>query len=300
MKIIDLTELNDDFIIHYGGEMNSVNAYTFAHSLVAFADAAKYANTLINPGHELELSVDALDVGSFRASVKTFKNGLKSLFSADSAKNIVLSVVASHIYFLLSQRNPDTQTVTIENDRVIIESPGSKIILPLEVYEAHEKVKDQEKLTESVRGVFEVLEQDDSVENFGIIGKGGASPLLLIDREEFGAIVRGEILPSTTSRTSTEKVELVIVRAILEKGSRRWEFLWRGFRISAPILDQTFYERFAAREFSIAPGDTMVVDLEITQERDDSIGQYVNSKYQILTVHEIKPHPMQGELSTES
>jgi hypothetical protein len=47
---VDLRKLEgDQIVIHFGGSLTSVDAYTFANSLVAFADTIRAVNASINP-----------------------------------------------------------------------------------------------------------------------------------------------------------------------------------------------------------------------------------------------------------
>jgi len=85
-------------------------------------------------------------------------------------------------------------------------------------------------------------------------------------------------------RVIEEACDLQIVKAILERSNRKWEFMWRGVRISAPVLDAKFYTDFFAHNITIAPGDELQVMLAITQERDDRTGIYTNVDYKVIEV----------------
>jgi len=84
------------------------------------ADAVKEANAIINPGYEVEVLVDAIGPGSFRAKVKAVYKGLQNLFSSANLKSIVLGVVASYIYQVTI--SPDTKIqVNVDSNHVVIE-----------------------------------------------------------------------------------------------------------------------------------------------------------------------------------
>jgi hypothetical protein len=91
------------------------------------------------------------------------------------------------------------------------------------------------------------------------------------------------------ARVIKEKCELQIVKAILEKGRRKWEFMWRGVRISAPVLDESFHSKFWAHEITIAPGDELHVQLAIKQIRDSKTGIYTNVEYEVVEVFKHVP-----------
>lgn len=85
-------------------------------------------------------------------------------------------------------------------------------------------------------------------------------------------------------REIVEITQVEISRAILERGRRRWEFFWRGFKIAAPILDEKFFDQFFAHEIMIAPGDALEVALRVVQERKEDSGIFVNVRYEIVEV----------------
>ena len=99
------------------------------------------------------------------------------------------------------------------------------------------------------------------------------------------------------TRVVTEHAELQIVKAILKKSNRRWEFVWRGITISAPVLHEQFYVEFFAHEITIAPGDTLEVTLAIKQSRDPNTGIFTNIGYEVVEVHGHVPRIRQMPLS---
>ena len=72
--------------------------------------------------------------------------------------------------------------------------------------------------------------------------------------------------------------------------------IWRGVRISAPVLDQKFYTDFLAHDITIAPGDELQVLLAIKQERDQSMGIYTNVEYMVVQVFKHIPRMRQTHL----
>ncbi|GAL31217.1 hypothetical protein JCM19239_6602 [Vibrio variabilis] len=97
-------------------------------------------------------------------------------------------------------------------------------------------------------------------------------------------------------REVNEVAELQIKRAILERSKRKWEFIWRGIKISAPVSDQQFYDDFFAHKITVAPGDSLDAILTISQVRDEDTGIYTNSKYEVKTVHRHIPRATQVEI----
>ena len=76
---------------------------------------------------------------------------------------------------------------------------------------------------------------------------------------------------------------LNIAKLSFNKGLR-WSFIYEGIKISAHIIDYDFFKNIdECQEF--AKGDSLIVDLKIHQEFDNSANAYINKKYQIVKVN---------------
>ena len=283
MQVVDIREFDEEFVIYFGGEQKRINAYTLASSLVSVADAVKSANLLINPGYNVEVVVEAFGEGSFKVKVKTLYNGARNLFSSENLKAITLSVIAAYIY--QHTLSPDIEiNVIVNSEEVIIEQGDKKIIVPREVHDCVKEVEKSEKFKQSIGRTFEAVEKDKNIESFGLTPKmEDKDPLILIPRSRF-ALLSDPPEIEDNQRSVIEVADLQILRAILERGSRKWEFVWRGIKISAPVFDNNFFNNFFAHEIMIAPGDSIEVKLKIYQIRDVDTGIFTNSKYEVIEV----------------
>jgi hypothetical protein len=296
MATIDCRNFGDEFVIHYGGEYHRVNAYTFATSLIALSDAIRSANHIINPGYEIEIVIEAIGPGSFRTKIKALQKGLNNLFTIQDAKAIVLAIIAAIIYEHTFA--PDTKPViVIKDDSVIIEQGNEKIIIPKEAEKYYEAVKKSDAVNNNISRTFNALEKDNSISEFGITNKiDDKEPLMKISSDKFPIIAGDAILEDEASREITERTELQIVRAILERSKRRWEFVWRGVNISAPVSDREFYDEFFAHRITIAPGDSLDVQLRVVQKLEAETGIYTNIDYEVVKVYKHIPRMTQQKL----
>ena len=65
-------------------------------------------------------------------------------------------------------------------------------------------------------------------------------------------------------------------------------------KISAPILDESFYNKLVTHEYVIGTGDILRVVLRIHQYKDTRKGVWINESYDVLEVLEHTPGPHQG------
>ncbi|MEQ8407307.1 MAG: hypothetical protein RJS98_13765 [Rhodospirillaceae bacterium] len=295
MQFVDIKEYEQEIVLHFGGERTKINAYTLASSLVSLADAIKEANSIINPGYEVEVLVEAFGEGSFRAKVKTLYKGLNNLFNANRLEAIAIGIITSFIY--QHTLAPDTDVkVTVDDTQVIIEQGDKTIIVPKSVYDAQKEVEKSEKFRKSVSDTFSAVEKDESVTSFGFTKNlNDRVPDIDIPRERF-ALLSSLIELDDPQREIQEVAELQIKRAILERSRRKWEFIWRGVKISAPVLDEHFYRDFFAHKITVAPGDSFEVVLKIYQSKDEDTGIFTNSRYEVIEVRRHIPRYAQAEI----
>lgn len=283
MSTIDVREFESEFVIHFGTERTRINAYTLASSLVSFADAIKEANSIVNPGFEVEVVVEAIGPGSFRARIKTLYSGLDNLFSKQNLKALALNIIASYIF--VHTLAPDVEiSVVVDETQVVIEQGDKKIVVPKDVHDSMKEVEKSEKFRQDIGKAFTAIERDKEITSFGIARHmEDKTPVFEIGRKEFGLLSR-EVEFEDDTRELVEVAELQIRRAILERTKRLWEFVWRGIKISAPVVDPKFYDDFFAHRITIAPGDSLEVKLKIYQVKDPDTGIFTNQKYEVVEV----------------
>lgn len=285
----------DRFVLYFETPRHEISAYALASALVALADAVREANTALNPGYRVEVVVEALAPGSFKATVRTVFTKARNLFSHTAVQAVIWGVVSTHIYekFIKNEAPPK---ITVSEDLVVIEIGKDKIVVPRGIYEAKKQVEKSERFNNAIGKVFDAAASDPNVTGLSLSeDRPNAPPPLVIPRESF-MIFQTEQPLDETSREIVELTQVEINRAILERGKRRWEFFWRGVKIAAPILDDKFFDRFFAHEITIAPGDALEVALRIVQERKPDSGIFVNVRYEIVEVYDHVPRLKQAAL----
>lgn len=286
----------DRFVLYFDTPRKEVSALALAASLISLTDALRAANAVVNPGHEVDVVVEALPDGSFQAVFKTiFKSG-KNLFSPDVAKQILIGLLTTYIGSQLFGSQVEV-VVNVDPNFVVIETGQERIVIPRDVHEASQQAAKSETFKAAVAGIFEGAATDESVSGLGFKASPDRQrPLIYVPRNDFGMFrTRTE---DDSRRERIVEVNLQIARAILYRGKRRWEFVWNGITISAPILDARFYDQFESGQIRIAPGDMLRVSLRIVQEQQPGTGIYLNTKYEVVEVLEHIPRASQPPIPT--
>lgn len=299
MSVINIAEFEDSVVIHFDTDDKRINAYTLASTLVSLADAAKAANTAINSGCEVEVLVEALGPGSFRAQIRAIYSRSKDLLAGQVVLGIVIGILGNYIYErTLSLDNK--VTVEVKTDEVVIQKGQDRVVVPRNVYDATRKAEKNPEFIKAMSKTFETVSSDDKVKGIGLVPHmDSPPPEIIVSKEALQALV-STAPDDPDARTIYEQVELQILKAILEKSRRKWEFMWRGVKISAPVTHEHFYINFFAHHITIAPGDVLSVKLAIKQTKDINTGVYTNIGYEVIEVYEHQPRIRQIPLISDN
>jgi hypothetical protein len=294
-QIIDFRDVGDEFVFHYGGRLNEVDAYTFANSMVSLANAMRATNVIVNPGQDIEIAIQAIGAGSFRAKVRATKKSLRNLFSLQGAgTGLIVGLLGNQIW---QAAHPDKPPQIIINDgSVEFRYKDATVILPRQAYEAYKATHESKEIKNSIAEAFDQLQRDESITEFGITKEMDDSHLVLnVGRQKF-PIISGSFRQEPETRTTELRTNVQIVRAILERSNRLWEFVWQGNRIPAPVTDSVFYDDLYRRKISLATGDILDVTLRIKQKQIGDTGIFENACYEIIKVHGHTPRPHQDSI----
>lgn len=295
MATVRIAKFEDTLVLVFETPAQRINAYTLATTLVAIADTAKAANAAINPGHEIEIVVEAMASGSFKATLKAIYNSRPGVLSKKIAGAIVIGLLTNFLYEKMFEGDPRVK-ITVNTTEVVVQDGSDTYIIPREVYDATRQAEKNPEFPRAANRIFDAISQDKEIEGMRMMPSDDAkpsAPFIPIERIR-AAAMKPIDLPDV--RIIPEIVHLQILKAILERSKRKWEFMWRGFKISAPVTDEHFYINFFAHDITIAPGDVLNVTLHVIQELDKRTGIYRNIGYEVVQVHNHIPRIRQPNL----
>lgn len=291
MAELDLTlrRTEADFVVYFGGRPKEVDTYTFANSLIGLSDAIKVINSEVNPGYSIELRLEAVGEGSFKARIKEIPKSLRSVLKFADQRIIWPILVA---WFYTQVIAPDQTNIIVNTDEVIIEKDGDRVIIPREAYEKAKSLP-HGSVGAPVAKALRSVESDPNVTSLGILRDfdDDTIPALMIERADFAIVRRRAELEveAPNKRRKSVSAILPIVKAVFSKGTRKWDFVWNGVKIGATIEDPIFAADVMGRKYKIGAGDALVAEMRIEQEYDEDAGVWMNSSYHVVKVHEFLP-----------
>lgn len=291
-----LEYFDSDFKIKFDGQTHQIDANVLINSLLHTTAIIEEINRYYDSGKKIEIKINALEKGSFLVHIELVESviaSLKNLFTFEnfklSAEIIGALVGLIQIKKFLGGKNP--KRVERDGDKYKIENESGNVIvienLTYTIYQSSTVVKD------ALSQNFETLANDPSISGFEITDKAEKT-LIRIERDEFPSMYVKQDEISNGERVVVEAATLNIVRLSFE-GSLKWDFYFKGNKISARIMDVKFYELIDKGE-TFAKGDILEVDLQIIQKWDDSVNTFVNKSYQVNRISRHIPRNEQQKL----
>jgi len=279
-----IASFENELVLYFETPEPRISAYALASTLVALSDAAKAAGRTLNSTVDFEIVVEALGSGSFRARITAIARESGLFVGKQIIVPLLIGVLGAYVYDHTLNRKEPVQ-VQVTTDEVIITKGDDRIIVPREIHEKTQEVAKNPTFVRSMNRMLNSVTLDDRVTGFGLATSMKEPPEVILPRELLGGFDEGLLDGEEKKRIIEEDADLYIVKAIMERSNRKWEFRWHGVSITAPIKDPKFYDDFAGHNFTIAPGDDFQARLAIHQKRDDISGIYANTGYEVLHVY---------------
>ncbi len=286
-----------EFQIRFAGALEEIDASTLVDTLGNLSVVIHEINDELQPHKSVRVTIKAIRPGSFDIFL-VIKDALIDNLGQYLTRNGI-DVTASIVLILwglleirkhLRGQKP-SKTEKGNRETVLINADGDSISIKNEIYNIYA----ENQLIDAALGKsFDVLEADESVDGFEMLEK--AKLLFRADRKDFKALSCPSVLPEKDTRILKEDAILNVFKIVFEKGYK-WQFYYKGIKIHAEIKDEAFYKAIdAGTKFS--KGDTLIVELEITQVFDKTVQTHVNKEYKIKRIrqHIARKPETQGSL----
>lgn len=271
----------NDFKIKFDGQQHQVDANVLVSSLIHTTTIVQEVNKYLNSGKKIEIKVKALEKGSFLCHIELIETTLDTLKNLLTKDNIevgaaIVGTVVGLIELKKFLKGKKAKEVQQQGDKTkIVNKDGNVIIIEnatFNIYEHSPVVKD------ALAQNFDVLNNDPAITGFEITDKN-EKPLVRVDKSEFVDLSQKSEEVEEGERKIVEAATVNVVRVSFEE-NLKWDFYYRGIKISAKIADPSFYVLIDKGE-AFAKGDILEVELQINQKFDESVNTFVTKSYQV-------------------
>ncbi len=278
----------------FDGQLHQVDSNTFISSLIGLSEVIKQVNSEINPGTAVNIKINALEKGSFIAEIATIVMPALSMLpqivsTADGTLGIVKGIYELRKF--LKGEKPQS-TVNFEGGVKIQDTKGNVYVTNQATFNIYNS---NPTIHKAITGQFSALQEDPSVEGFHLLDKDNKE-VFSAEKSEFNdlAVLKDSI--SEDKKIEQVVAELTISKLIFENSqTRKWEFYYKGNRISANMIDNDFFKRIDAGE-QFAKGDRLRVELTIQKILDHSVNVYVIELYTVTKILEHVRRPEESSL----
>ncbi|NCA76935.1 MAG: hypothetical protein EOM90_11410 [Alphaproteobacteria bacterium] len=272
---------DNDFKIKFDGQQHQVDAQILISSLIHTTAVIQELNMYFNTGKRIEIKVNALEKGSFLIHielVETALDQLKNLLTKDNLlfASALISGLVGLIEIKKHLKGKKPKDVRKDGDTIIIINENNDILnISGDIYNIYET---NSVVNDALSQNFDVLDNDPAITAYEITDKK-ENPYVIVERTDFKDLSLKSEQIDENRKSIIELTRLNIVRLSFEE-NLKWDFYYRGNKISAKISDPNFYELIDKGE-AFAKGDTLEVELQINQLFEESVNTYINKSYQI-------------------
>ncbi len=273
---------SETLIVRFDGQQHQVDVQTFAHSVLNFATVIKEANRKVT-GSPIEINIKAPEKGSVIVALVTQVVQDPSLLTSAIGPAADVVTVVGGLYgmhaFISGRKIAQTQKE--DNSIKISLDDGSTLNVAENVYNIYTTTP---AISTGISQHFSALSDDPAVAKFEVT-RGNNEKIIEVAKEDYDRLSIKQQIDTENSRKIIESAELHIYKVVFDRTDRKWEFYYKGNRISANITDSNFFQLIDNGE-AFAKGDQLSVELQINQVLDETVGIYVNQSYQVLKVIE--------------
>lgn len=288
---------NDQLKIKFDGDSQDISLITFSKVLdginVMLIEINKEQNKLTGLDRKVDVRIKAISPGSFQVTLDVIQEIIDSLLTAENvtyAASIVsiLSGIFSIRKFLKGNKPKSVKRI---KDSIAIENNTGEITVvdhnTFNIYQTNTSVN------ESLSEVYSTLSQDPRVIAFKFLDRT-EKPVFESDKSEFELC--SEIIDNQydDKKITVELATLNINKICFEK-EYKWQFYYKGNKITAAIRDADFYKRINDGEH-FAKGDSLEVELKIIKDFSEEYNTYINRTYEIIKVINHIPRPNQRKI----
>ncbi|MBU1031313.1 hypothetical protein KKE03_00075 [Patescibacteria group bacterium] len=292
-------KLQSGFTIKFDGQLNQVDVNTLISSLMSTSAVLQEINKELAPTNKIDIKIVALSKGSFDIkyvidTIAPLLPLLASISPKDTLENakLIIEILAQllHLKKIFKESEP-TEVTQLKNGKVQIGTNSGNITVYQPTYNIYSR---NQIANDALSKGFEALQNEPSIEELSLLDPNGG---VLFDakRDDFtGMASRRNILFGKTREEVDEDAQLFIFKLVFES-NYKWEFYYKGNKISAVIQDEDFYNLIESGE-KFAKGDILVAKLKINQIFEPSVDTFVNESYELLEVKEHIPRAEQQKL----
>ncbi len=278
---MDYGIIDSDFKIKFDGQQHQVDAQILISSLIHTTTVIQELNKQFHTGKRIEIKVKALEKGSFLIHIELLETALETLKTLLTKDNLLFAsgLIGGLVGLIeIKQHLKGKKAKEIKeegNTTIIINEYNNRLKIDSEIYKIYET---NVTINDALSQNFDIIDNDPAITAFEITDKK-EKPYIRIEKSDFKDLTLKSEQTDENRKHIIEMTRLNIVRVSFEE-NLKWDFYYRGNKISAKINDPNFYQLIDKGE-AFAKGEILEVELQINQIFEESVNTFINKSYQI-------------------
>lgn len=284
--------------IQFDGRAHQVDLTVYTQVLLDFASVVKASANTAAPNAEVGVTILAPERGSFVAVLNLVATQAVDMLhwgldhAGDLANTVTIVGGLYGLHHWAAGRLIDRPAIKAGGGNVLIEdSTGATITVAENVYHIY---VNQPAVPAALAHTFSTLDEDPAITGFALTDLD-ETPVFEAGRGDFSKMAEApsiDMAALPNVEKCVEEAHLHIVKAVLARNyTRKWEFIWKGDKISANIRDEKFFDRLESHQYTFGAGDVLKVELEITREFDPLLDTFINRSFTIIEVRDFIERP---------
>jgi len=275
------TNMSNNFKIKFDGQAHQVDAQVLISSLIHTTTVIQQLNKQLDTGKKIDIKIKALEKGSFLIHIELLETAFESLKTVFTRDNIVFatSIIGGLVGIIQLKKHlkgkPPKEINTDNSKTIIVNGDNNVLTIDSDIYTIYET---NVTINDAISQNFDTIDQDPAISAFEITDDKEV-PYVRVERSDFKDLSQKTEIVEDGKKAIVENTSLNIVRLSFEEGLK-WDFYYRGSKISAKIADPKFQEIIDNGE-AFAKGDVLEVELQINQFFDKGVNTYINKSFQV-------------------
>lgn len=278
--------------VKFDGQAHQVDVNTFTQVILDYSKVLQAAADVAGIEDPVKICINATAPGSLDVVMSVIAETVPSAlqFLSDNKDGLEAAVlIASGLYGFKQKIAGKKKVQKVGDDKaertVTLNADGDVFVVNADVFNLY---KDRPETTEAIDNSFSALDENPAIEGIEMSSKGDT--VFRAERNEFSAIATSPNYENDNVKHRVEQVWLTVVKPFLAVSkTRKWEFVYNGSKITAPIVDDSFLDTLELIPFRM--GTKMLVELDVLQEYDELYKAYLNKRFTVLRVIEVDDPP---------
>jgi hypothetical protein len=296
-----ISKTQSEFTVKFNGQLNQVDVNTLIASLMNTSTVLQEINKELAPESKIDIKIVAISKGSFEIkyaidAIKAILPLIPTITTKDNLEYVKLVIqILAELFGLkkvFKESEPTLEQVTkLDDGKVQIATVNGNITILQPTYNIWSR---NQIANDALSKGFEALQNEPSIEDIELLDRQG-QVIFDATRDDFSGLAsKRNILIGQTKEEIDNEARLNIFKLVFES-KYKWEFYYKGNRISAIIQDVDFFKRIEAGE-EFAKGDILLSKLKINQIFEPSVNTYVNESYEVTEIIQHIPRGVQQKL----